>query len=60
MISNKYKNVPSCSTCVNSRVIVSEKGYHAVCGLSNKTSAKCITCGRGSYMPKELIHEKSI
>ena len=31
-----------CDTCLNSRVIISENGYHSVCCLSDKEAVACV------------------
>ena len=49
-----------CDTCLNSRVIISESGYHSVCCLSQKKAVDCITQQKNyytenpsTYTPKE-------
>lgn len=32
-----------CETCLNSRTVISENGYHFVCALSDKKAVSCIT-----------------
>lgn len=46
-MENKYK--PKCDTCINSRTIVSENGYHSICTLSSKAAINCMTGKTDSY-----------
>ena len=52
-----------CDTCLYSRVIISENGYHSVCCLSQKKAVDCITKQKDYYAenpstPKERGGEK--
>lgn len=38
-----------CDTCINSRTIVSENGYHSICTLSSKAAINCMTGKTDSY-----------
>jgi hypothetical protein len=38
-----------CDTCINSRVVVSENGYHSICTLSSKAAINCMTEKTDSY-----------
>lgn len=38
-----------CDTCFNSRVIISENGYHSICCLSQKKGIDCITKQKDYY-----------
>lgn len=38
-----------CDTCLNSRVIISENGYHSICCLSQKKAVDCITKQKDYY-----------
>lgn len=35
--------VTKCDSCLNSRVIISENGYHSSCCLSDKKAIDCLT-----------------
>lgn len=39
-----------CEKCLNSRLIVSENGYHAVCCLSQKKAMDCITGKKNHFV----------
>ena len=38
-----------CETCLNSRPVISENGYHWVCTLSDKKAVSCIMNGYKHY-----------
>ena len=38
-----------CDTCINSRTIVSENGYHSICTLSSKAAINCMTGKTDGY-----------
>ena len=42
-----------CDNCANSRVVVSENGYHSVCCLSTKKALDCIMGKKHSFVSKE-------
>ena len=48
-MSRKFKNFPmkmnesKCDSCVFSRIVVSENGFHPLCGLSSQKAVKCLT-----------------
>ena len=43
-----------CDTCVNNnRLVLSENGYHYICGLSNKAAKNCITGKADHYYPDQ-------
>lgn len=44
-----------CDTCINARAIMSENGWHYVCGLSSKLASRCITGEKNQYTK---FHEK--
>ena len=35
-----------CNTCLNTRVVLSENGFHYICCLSSRKANKCIIDGR--------------
>ena len=41
-------NIENCEVCLNSRVIISENGFHPICCLSNKKAMDCIS-GKKNY-----------
>ena len=41
--------IERCATCINSRTIVSENGYHSICTLSSKAAINCMTRETDSY-----------
>lgn len=36
-------NKSKCDSCVYSRIVVSENGFHHLCGLSSTKAVKCLT-----------------
>lgn len=36
----------NCDSCLNSRPIISENGYHSVCCLSEKKATECLLTGK--------------
>lgn len=40
MVVNAFER---CNDCLNSRLIISENGWHAVCTLSGRAAIQCIT-----------------
>ena len=44
----------SCEKCLNSRPIVSENGYHAVCCLSQKKAIDCMTGKKNHFITNKL------
>lgn len=38
----------NCLYCINSRIVISENGYHPICCLSSSKSSECIV-SRGKY-----------
>lgn len=51
--------IPNCERCVHRRLIISENGYHYVCGLSWKTARNCILGKKQHYeeLPKVFWEE---
>lgn len=50
-----------CASCINSRVIVSENGYHSNCCLSSKKAMNCVLSGYKKYfIPIILNLDKQI
>lgn len=48
-----------CDTCLHSRVIVTENGYHSICCLPSKQAVKCMTNNYNKYITlskKEIIN----
>ena len=43
-----------CSSCMNSRFIVSESGHNPICTLSVKKAVNCITGGETHYIKRPL------
>ena len=41
-----------CDYCINSRVIISENGYHSICCLSDKKSIKCLLSNYSEFINK--------
>ena len=39
-----------CDTCLNSRVVISENGFHAVCNLSSVKATECMVGIKDNYM----------
>lgn len=39
-----------CDTCLNTRVICSENGYHTICSLHHVASYNCITGKKNHYI----------
>ena len=39
-----------CDTCLHSRVIVTENGYHSICCLPSKQAVKCMTNNYNKYI----------
>lgn len=39
-----------CEKCLNSRLIISENGYHSVCCLSQKKAMDCITDKKSQFV----------
>lgn len=52
--------IPNCSTCVNRRAIISENGFHYVCGLSPQAARSCILGKKYRYaeIPKFIKEYK--
>ena len=42
-------NESKCDSCVYSRIVVSENGFHHLCGLSSQKAVKCITGHKEYY-----------
>ena len=42
-------NVSKCDSCVYSRIVVSENGFHPLCCLSSKKAVKCLTGHKEYY-----------
>ena len=51
-------NKSKCDSCVYSRVVVSENGYHPLCGLSSTKAVKCLTGYKEYY--KSLREETDV
>lgn len=43
-----------CKECLNSRLVVSENGYKAICTLSAKESKKCLLNGKCKFEGNQL------
>ena len=62
-MSRKFKNFPmkmnesKCDSCVYSRIVVSENGFHHLCGLSSPKAVKCLTGYKEYY--KAIRNETS-
>lgn len=41
-------NIENCEVCLNSRLIISENGYHSICCLSDKKAMDCMS-GKKNY-----------
>ena len=39
-----------CDLCINSRIIISENGYHSICCLSEKEAMECIMNDYSRYL----------
>lgn len=39
-----------CDECLNSRLIVSENGYHSICTLSQKEAINCMTDEKNQFI----------
>lgn len=39
-----------CEKCLNSRLIVSENGYHSICCLSQKVATDCMTDKKSQFV----------
>lgn len=39
-----------CEQCLNSRLIISENGYHTVCCLSQKAATNCILGKKNQFI----------
>lgn len=39
----------NCKECINSRLVVSENGYHAICTLSDDDVYDCLSNGRSRF-----------
>lgn len=52
--------IPNCSTCVHRRPIISENGFHYVCGLSWQAARNCIRGIKNRYgeIPKFIREVK--
>lgn len=48
-----------CDTCLNRRMIMSENGLHAVCGLSQVKAVECITQTKSRYLRDSSVIEAS-
>ena len=47
-----------CEKCHNSRVIISENGFHYVCCFGVKTAINCMSGMKVLYKPKQKAGEK--
>ncbi len=47
-----------CKSCFNSRVIISENGFHYVCCFGVKTAISCMNGTKVLYKPKPKVGEK--
>ena len=47
-----------CDKCENSRVIISENGFHTVCCLGLKKAINCMQGFKALYKPKKKAGEK--
>ena len=48
-----------CDECLNSRVVVSENGFHSVCCLSEKKAIDCYVGNKNHYIGKERSNENA-
>ena len=48
-----------CDTCLNSRVIISENGYHSSCCLSDKEAVNCMIDREDKYIASPMKVNKS-
>ncbi len=39
----------NCKECINSRLVVSENGYHAVCNLSDYDAYDCLSNNQSKF-----------
>lgn len=46
---------PNCETCINSRLVVSENGYHYQCCLSGIKSLRCHSGNTSYYEGKSEV-----
>ena len=44
----------NCEECINSRLVVSENGYHAVCTLSSDDAYDCLTNNQSKFNGNKL------
>lgn len=49
-----------CEKCLNSRLIVSENGYHSVCCLSQKKATDCMTGKKSWFVTLEKDADENI
>ena len=47
-----------CETCLNSRTVVSENGYHPLCVLHWKKAAQCIGGTKDYYVKHPMFEDK--
>lgn len=44
-----------CKSCFNSRIIMSENGYHSICCLSQKKALNCLLGKKDHYIDKDKV-----
>lgn len=48
----------NCETCLNSRPVISENGFHRVCCLSDRASYNCIIGKKDRYVEHPMLKER--